>query len=164
MYKKHILDIGCGEKKTIEGSIGLDIRKTDVVDVIADGRQLPFSNDYFDHVFSSHVIEHFSHREINNVLQEWVRVIKPGGIIEIRCPDLQARSLLFFLHPNRQDIKNIYGDQNYPENTHKCGFSYGLLRKYLEEASVVNVKRIMKGYMGIPFLPDCLHVKGIKQS
>lgn len=93
------LDIGCGEKKRA-GAIGLDLRRTVSPDVIADARMLPFRDELFDFVFSSHVIEHFSHREVTGVLAEWVRVLKKGGAIEIRCPDLRARALLFFLRPS----------------------------------------------------------------
>lgn len=160
--EKVVLEIGCGEKKMINGSIGLDIRQTVVTEVISDARHLPFRDNCFDHIFSSHVIEHFSHREVKQVLKEWMRVLKPDGIFELRCPDLQARCLLFFLHPNQRDIRNIYGDQDYSENYHMCGFSYGLLRRLLKEIGITQIKRVINGYHGIPFLPDCIHVRGSK--
>ena len=156
-----MLDIGCGERKK-KGCIGLDLRKTSSVDVVADARMLPFRDEAFDYIYSSHLLEHFSHREVKNVLVEWVRVLKTGGTIEIRCPDLRARAFLFFLNPSWQNVRNIYGAQDSPENTHKCGFSFGLLKGLLESVGIKDVKRIIKGYKGIPFLPDCLHVKGIK--
>jgi predicted SAM-dependent methyltransferase len=155
------LDIGCGEKK-IEGSMGLDFRKTGSVDIIADARHLPFQNESFDHVYSSHVIEHFSHREVKGILTEWVRCLKGNGIFEIRCPDLRARSFLFFLNPSWQNIRNIYGAQDHSGNYHRCGFSYELLKDLLQVCGIRNVKRVIKGYKRIPFLPDCLHVRGIK--
>jgi len=36
-----VLDIGCGESKR-EGAIGVDFRKTSLVDIVADARMLPF--------------------------------------------------------------------------------------------------------------------------
>ena len=62
-----MLDIGCGKNKK-RGCIGLDLRKTGSVDVVADARKLPFREEAFDHVYSSHLIEHFGHREVKNVL------------------------------------------------------------------------------------------------
>lgn len=109
------------------------------------------------------MIEHFSHREVRSVLVEWVRVLKRNGIIEIRCPDLRARALLFFLNPSWQNVKNIYREQNYVGNQHRCGFSFGLLKRLLESCGIRNVKRIFKGYKGVPFIPDCLHVKGVRR-
>jgi len=156
-----MLDIGCGESAK-KGDIGLDFRKTSSVDVVADAHMLPFKNECFDHVYSSHLIEHFGHREVINVLVEWVRVLKRNGIIEIRCPDLRARALLFFLNPSWQNVKDIYGEQDYVGNQHRCGFSFGLLKHLLESCGIRDVKRIIRGYKGIPFVPDCLHVKGVK--
>jgi predicted SAM-dependent methyltransferase len=123
---------------------------------------LPFSDESSDYIFSSHVIEHFSHREVSRVLAEWVRVLKKGGTIEIRCPDLRARAFLFFLNPTLQNVKNIYGGQDYAGDYHKCGFSYGLLKRLLESCGIRDIKRMIKGYKGVPFIPDCLHVKGVK--
>lgn len=161
MIKKElILEIGCGGTKVFSNSIGLDIRSVDGVDVVADARKLPFEDEYFDHVYSSHVIEHFSHREVQAVLEEWVRVLKIGGKFELRCPDLRLRALIFALNPKKQDIANIYGEQDYIENTHKCGFSYGLLKKMLYDIEVVNIRRCYDGFRGIPFLPSDLHVIG----
>jgi SAM-dependent methyltransferase len=161
VIKDLMLDIGCGESKK-KDSIGIDFRITPSVDVLADARQLPFINESFDHVYSSHVIEHFSHREVKSVLTEWIRVLKKRGIFEIRCPDLRARALLFFLDPSWQNVRNIYGEQDYDGNFHRGGYSYGLLKSLLESCGIKNLKRMIKGYKGIPFLPDCLHVKGVK--
>jgi predicted SAM-dependent methyltransferase len=110
MKAEHLsgLNIGCGESKLV-GMIGLDVRRTPPTDVIADTWMLPFRDGSFDYVSSSHTIEHFSHKEIPSVLSEWVRLLKEGGAIEVRCPDLRARSLLFFLNPAFHNVKNIYG-------------------------------------------------------
>lgn len=157
-----MLDIGCGENPK-KGDIGLDLRKTSSVNIVADARMLPFKDESFDHVYSSHLIEHFSHREVRDVLLEWARVLEKSGTIEIRCPDLRVRALLFFLSPSWQNVKNIYGEQDYVENQHRCGFSFRLLKHLLESCGIRNVKRIVKGYKGIPFIPDCLHVRGVKR-
>jgi predicted SAM-dependent methyltransferase len=151
----HGLDIGCGDNKRM-GFIG--------VDVIADARKLPFRDCSFDHVYSSHLIEHFSHQEVKRVLAEWVRVLKKGGILEIRCPDLRARVLLFFLNPSWQNVRNIYGGQDYAGNYHKCGFSYGLLKDLLKSCGIIKVKRVLKlrGYKNLPFIPEDLHIEGVK--
>ncbi|MBS7635568.1 hypothetical protein KEJ34_08855, partial [Candidatus Bathyarchaeota archaeon] len=57
-YDSMMLDIGCGEGPK-RGDIGLDIRKTSSVDILADARMLPFRDESFVHVYSSHLIEHF---------------------------------------------------------------------------------------------------------
>jgi predicted SAM-dependent methyltransferase len=156
------LEVGCGDKKDYADSIGLDIRRTGKVDVVADARTLPFVDGCFGRVYSSHTLEHFSHREIRLVLSEWVRILKPGGTLEIRCPDLRARALLFAIRPSWNDVENIYGSQDYPENLHKSGYSYGLLKRLLRQLGIEGMKRVIRGYKGIPFIPDSIHITGTK--
>ena len=162
LYSRMMLDIGCGESLK-KGDIAVDLRKTSSVDIVADARMLPFKDESFNHVYCSHLIEHFSHLEVKAVLVEWVRVLKKAGVLEIRCPDLRARAFLFFLNPSWQNVKNIYGGQDYVGNQHRCGFSFGLLKGLLEACGIRDVKRLVKGYKGIPFIPDCLHVIGLKE-
>jgi len=69
-----ILDIGCGETKK-EESIGIDINKTSCVDIIADAYYLPIRDEIIDHVYSSHLIEHFRHRIV-------IKVERVGSHIE----------------------------------------------------------------------------------
>jgi len=90
-------------------------------------------------------------------------VLKKNGTIEIRCPDLRVRDLIFFLNPSWQNIKNIYCEQDYVGNQHRSGFSFGLLKHLLESCGIRNVKKIIKGHKDIPFIPCCLHVKGFKR-
>lgn len=158
-----VLDVGCGEKKLVD-AIGVDIRRIVGVDVVADARYLPFKNEVFDRVYSSHTLEHISHLELKDAVKEWVRVLKPGGKLEIRCPYLRIRALIFFLNPSWKNVRNIYGEQDNAGNFHMSGFSFGLLKALLEECGITKIKRFNRGYMGIPFIPDCLHVVGTKKT
>ncbi len=54
------------------------------VDVVAPGDNLPFADESQDFVVSSHVIEHFF--DPIKALQEWLRVVRPGGYIFIIAP------------------------------------------------------------------------------
>lgn len=157
------LNIGCGDANK-DGLLGLDVRRTDIVDFVADARSLPFRDGVFEHVYSSHTIEHFSYTDTRTVLIEWLRVLRVNGVIELRCPDLRARALLFALRPRWSYVRNIYGAQDHEFNFHKAGFSYGLLRDLLSALGVSKIQRINSGYKGVPFLPDSLHVKGIKSK
>ncbi len=98
------------------------------------------------------------------MIKEWVRCLKEGGTMEIRCPDLRARALLLSPNPNWQNVKNIYGSQDNIYGYHRCGFSYGLLKNLLIACGIVRIKRVIKreGYYGIPFVPHGLHVIGYK--
>jgi predicted SAM-dependent methyltransferase len=79
------LEIGSGPvRKT--GWITLDhCRGADVYWDLRRG--LPFKEASFERVYSSHVLEHFSYRDMQNLLREVLRVLKPGGVFSICVPD-----------------------------------------------------------------------------
>jgi len=90
-----LMDFGCGTKPyrslfTVEKYIGVDFEnpghshQNEQIDVYYDGAHLPFENNYFDSVFSSEVFEHIFNLE--EILKEINRVMKPGGKMLITCP------------------------------------------------------------------------------
>ena len=82
----NILDIGCGNIK-YPGSIGLDIKKTGVTDIVCNVEKgLPFKKNEFDLVYSSHTLEHLDPKKLVFVLEEIWRITKPTGNIKIIVP------------------------------------------------------------------------------
>lgn len=90
-----LLDFGCGTKPyrnlfNIDQYIGLDYENpghphmNEQIDVFYDGKHIPFKDEHFDAVFSSEVFEHVFNLE--EVLKEIHRVMKPGAKILITCP------------------------------------------------------------------------------
>lgn len=95
-FKGNLLDFGSGSKpyqhlftKT-SSYVGLDIEvsghsnSNKKADVYYDGRTIPFPDAQFDSVFSSEVFEHVFN--IEEILPEINRVLKPGGTMLITCP------------------------------------------------------------------------------
>lgn len=78
------LEIGPGHER-LPGFETLNI--VPPADHIADCRRLPFADATFDEVYSSHCIEHVEWFEVEAVVCEWARVIKPGGTLEIHTVD-----------------------------------------------------------------------------
>ena len=81
------LNLGCGGTK-LEGWVNIDRNPGYEPDVIADVRQLPFSDGEVEEIFASHILEHFGYEE--NVLGEWSRVLCPGGRITVIVPDVES--------------------------------------------------------------------------
>lgn len=48
------------------------------------GNRLPFADDSFDRLIATHVLEHVPDPHL--ALQEWVRVVRPGGVISLILP------------------------------------------------------------------------------
>jgi predicted SAM-dependent methyltransferase len=70
-----------------------------------------FRDGVLDYVYSSHVLEDFV--EIEPVLREWLRVLKPGGRLIIYCPDEQI-------------YRKYCADTSHPYNTHHIHADFSL--------------------------------------
>src|SRR4051812_5417066 len=70
-----------GIARALLAANGLDPER--IVD--ATGEALPFADNSFDIVYSSNVLEHVG--DPARVLREAVRVLKPGGTLQIVCPN-----------------------------------------------------------------------------
>jgi len=57
-------------------------------DFNADLRELPFSDNHADRACAIHVVEHFYEWEVDGLLSEWRRVIKPSGTLVLELPDM----------------------------------------------------------------------------
>lgn len=57
---------------------------------------MPFPDGIIEIVYSSHAIEHFTDKGAENFMREAFRVLKPGGLIRITCPDadLAVRAIM----------------------------------------------------------------------
>ena len=53
-----------------------------------DATRMPFVCDgAFDYIYSSHLIEDFYYDELIAIISEWRRVLTPGGVLVLNCPD-----------------------------------------------------------------------------
>ena len=81
------LEIGPGWQRQ-EGFETLDVVGGRHVDYVADASgPLPFEDNMFDLIYANHVLEHIPWYYTEEVLREWVRVLKPGGCLEVWVPD-----------------------------------------------------------------------------
>jgi predicted SAM-dependent methyltransferase len=121
---KLMLNLGCGDKK-ISTYINIDSRKECDPDIVCDIRRLPYNEETVDGILASDVLEHLGWREIGTVLNEWYRVLKLGGQLIIKTPNVdtivdayQVQKINF-----GEFIRKMYGGQDYPGNYHYVGFN-----------------------------------------
>lgn len=104
MDKKSFLNLGCGEKFHKEW-INLDFCSDNKL-VIAHNllKGIPFSDEEFDVVYHSHVLEHFSKNDGYIFLKDCYRVLKKDGIIRLAVPDLEliVKEYLQAIHDARK--------------------------------------------------------------
>jgi len=84
------LNIGCGSRY-LPGWENLDFRHVSQDVKPWDLRKrLPYADGSMDLVYSSHLLEHLSPEQAEKLLKESLRVLKPGGVVRVVVPDLEA--------------------------------------------------------------------------
>jgi len=96
------LDLGCGRSlfteiqshwpfRVFSGDLDIGLiqsRKAEVPQnfwFVSDASHAPFKTEYFDALFVGEIIEHIS--DPVPVLKEWMRVLKPGGVLILTTPN-----------------------------------------------------------------------------
>lgn len=91
------LDIGFGGDPVIPDALTFDLRGGSYGAVgkarqilQGDCRDLSFLCDgAIDTVYSAHLLEDFHYWQAAEIVREWRRVLKPGGLLVTNCPDQQ---------------------------------------------------------------------------
>lgn len=134
-----ILNVGCGNDKK-PGAINIDIREDVKPDMVMDIRYLKdIENNSVDRIYASHVLEHFSHWQVGDILGHWVKKLKTGGTIVIYVPDFVKICEDIGknqIHDFSKLMRHIYGAQDHAWNYHCVGFSEGLLGRMLNTLGV----------------------------
>jgi len=104
--EKIILELGCGNHKKINNSIGIDAIDYPGVDVIGDIfevlRLIPDST--IDEVHSFHFVEHIS--DLTGLISELARVVKKNGIVGFTAPHFS--NPYFYSDPTHKTFFGLY--------------------------------------------------------
>lgn len=143
------LNLAAG-KKIVPGwkSVGYE----DGHDFKADIRDLSiFETDSVDELMGIHCIEHVERWEVPGMLKEWLRVLKPGGMAAIECPDLLkcCKNILRNL-PRQEGVQGLFGEWELrePLMMHKYSYSTDEMRAVLSEAGFTGIKFVRPHYHG----------------
>lgn len=94
-------------------------------EVRCDLRRLPESHyGQYDRAHARHVLEHFVREEAPEVVREWARLLKPGGELVIRVPNVEdAMRRILDDQPTTYAWQQLYGAQASPWDLHYNGFT-----------------------------------------
>lgn len=152
---KIMLHIGCGTNYfdrwiNIDNNSDKNIRKIDVnVDM---RKKLPIQNSTVDFIFNEHFFEHLTVEEGQRVLRDFLRVLKPGGVLRIAMPDLKVAMDRYF-NVNWQDdpVFKKFGilyktraemiNSSFRAWGHKWLYDAEELERRLKEAGMSNIKQ-----------------------
>jgi predicted SAM-dependent methyltransferase len=137
------LNLCCGDDIR-SGYINIDIRKTKPSVLVLDLEKdllKPFPDNSADEIIARDCVEHISWRRVEDLLRDIHRVLRCSGRAYIQVPDLEAIAKKVILNPDfcynelcgwKAISFWVYGAQDYPENTHKAGFTIPTLKKLME--------------------------------
>jgi ubiquinone/menaquinone biosynthesis C-methylase UbiE len=138
------LHIGCGTC-IIPNFINVDIQKFPHVDYVTQAEKLYFASDAsVDLIYSSHVLEHYGRSKYIDVLREWHRVLKVGGILRVSVPDFRACAKIYYEKGLENGLNGllglICGGQKDENDFHKMIFDEPFLKKALYLVGFKNVQ------------------------
>jgi hypothetical protein len=149
------LNLGCGTKK-LDGWINVDCVSKFKPDLLHDiGRSLPYEDERVDEILAEDILEHFDKYQRFIIFYDWARVLKCGGTITIRVPNMR-KILARYFHVrlkfnydsffNRIFGENIWESERYIGNLgiHKWGYTEKSLKKFIGIFGLKPVKVIKK--------------------
>jgi len=109
------LNLGGGDQR-ISGFINVDLCPE--ADIKHDLRlPLPYEDGSVDEIIAIHVIESFYKWNMEDIMKDWRRVLKPDGKLTIEFTDLND-TIDLYLHGGSEDHKRgywgLYGNQDNP--------------------------------------------------
>ena len=145
---KVCLNLGCWHRE-IPGWIHVDLCDMPHIDFKTNINDLSmFEDNSVDLIYSSHSFEYFDVKEAPDVLKEWFRVLKPGGVLRLAVPDFDS---LINLYTLTGDINKILGPlfgrmeiETKSSKTmlfHKTTYTLKSLKELLESNGFVNIHR-----------------------
>lgn len=143
------LHLGCWHR-VFPGFINIDLCDLPHIDYNSNIDKLPFiKTETVDYIYCSHAFEYFDLQKAHEVLKEWNRVLKPGGILRIAVPDFDK---LIQVYSETGDINRIlgplYGKMSiHTENDievqlfHKIVYNFSLLEKVMLDSGFINIRK-----------------------
>jgi SAM-dependent methyltransferase len=124
------------------GWLNVDLRP--VGDVVGTAVALPFADCSVDYLLARDLLEHFPHDETAPALLEWHRVLRPGGWLEVRVPNMLYLSQLLRRNVDVDAVMdNVFGGHRWGANgafdTHHWGWTPVSLERDLAQAGFVAV-------------------------
>jgi len=132
------INIGCGFDHR-DGYLNLDFQDFHNPDLVADVRDLKMlPSDHYSEIVAQDVLEHLERAEVDPALVEWSRLLKVGGQIFLRVPDIMGVARLIAkqatVDHHKTMLHALFGTQAYNGDYHHSSFTELTLRRSLYDA------------------------------
>ena len=151
------LDLGAGEHP-VDGYQSIDRKNGQEVYPLA------VDDNSVDEIRASHVLEHFSHTQVSEVINHWVSKLKPGGRLRIAVPNFEyiATEYLAGSPVNVQGyLMGGHADEN---DHHGCAFDPEVLTEALLASGLERLHQWSSEQTDCASLPVSLNMGGFKPS
>jgi len=148
------LHLGCGPKY-LAGFVNIDGNLFNKLDLWLDVRNgLPFAANSADSIYSTHMFEHFYSDELDILLRECVRVLKPGGGIRLIVPNLESaikaysqdRTAWFDSFPRHFDsLGGRFSNFVFCDGQHRTAFDFTYMNEVLRKTGFREVEMSSEG-------------------
>tara|TARA_R110000824_G_scaffold117718_1_gene269756 strand:- start:1204 stop:1743 length:540 start_codon:yes stop_codon:yes gene_type:complete len=137
------INMGCGWRNFGDDWIHIDGGDYDHLDY-KDICKLEFEDNSVNLIYASHVIEYFDRQEVLVLLQEWHRVLKPGGILRLAVPNFGALAKLYNAGTIvlGQALGPLYGMMDMGEEKiyHRTTYDFASLQNVLQSLHFKNIR------------------------
>lgn len=118
----------------IQGWVSIDARQAPHIHLCSEGFALKeFVDGSIGEIYMCHVLEHFSFEEIGEILRNFHRKLKIGGVLRLSVPDFDRLLTVYQANGNNLELIKfaLMGGQDYAHNFHKCVFNRAALADLL---------------------------------
>lgn len=127
------LNIGCG-RDIKSDYLNVDYRKLDGVDIVADVKDIPVEENSVTEIYAAHIIEHFTERDLKDILVYWFSLLKSEGTIRLITPNIDAMAKGYVNGEFKWERfrRIILGAQDYVGDFHFNAFSPNYLVSFIK--------------------------------
>ncbi len=115
-----------------------------------------------DVIRASHLLEHFGFREIPLVLKDWIRALKPGGVLKIAVPDFDHIIKSYQTSSGKPWPAYLFGSQSDENDFHKAPFCERDLITILTQVGLTDLTRWTSEINDCAAMDVSLNIQGIK--
>lgn len=134
---KILLHIGCGDIDA-PGFVNLDARPQPHVHIVTTNlfKLSMIPDGAVDLIYMSHVLEHVSHLDVVSTMREFLRILRPNGVLRVSVPDFDHILTIYQATGNNIAAieQPLMGGQDYPFNYHYAVFNDAYLRAAMLES------------------------------
>lgn len=123
---------------------------------------LPYADGTVAEIRASHCLEHYPFRQVQAVVTEWARALKPGGKLRIAVPDFAEVATRYLDGEPQPTEAFIVGGQADENDYHRAVFDRDRLREVMAGAGLVMLRPWTSELADCAAYPISLNIEGIK--